>query len=225
MDDREQMTSGPSSEPIPEGDLDEKGAEAAGRPHPQRRSGARSDRPRRHEVLLPRGAAIVLGALAIVGVVAAIVFGFAWANLNGQNAQREVVKQDTVTFLKDLTNFKPATVDADFAALQNWAASGSQFEKQAAQTFNSNIRQELLQAKASSLGEIRNIYVESVSGSSAEVYAVVDQSYQNSKITTPDTDVLRVTVDLTDTAQGWRVSTVTVENPSSSPSTPTAPEG
>ncbi|MGH9028503.1 MAG: hypothetical protein ACRDV4_02665, partial [Acidimicrobiales bacterium] len=133
------------------------------------------------------------------------------------------VKAAATTFVTDLTSFRPSDVDADFTALQSWAAPGSQFAKQAAQTFNSNIRQQLIQANASSAGQIRNIFVESINGSSAQVYAVVDQAYQSTKIPrTPDT--LRLTVDLTDTGKGWRISTVTVENPSGNSSSP-SPSG
>lgn len=171
------------------------------------------------------GALIGLGALALVAAVAAIGFGLAWANLNGQNSERQAVKQAATTFLLDLTNVKPTTVDADFAALQNWADPGSLFAKQAAQTFNSSIRQGLIQAQASSQGEIRSIFVETIGGSSAEVYAVVDQAYQTAKMTSPQTDTLRLTLDLTDTDHGWRISAVTVENPSGTSSGTTGPTG
>jgi hypothetical protein len=159
---------------------------------------------------------VTLGAVAIVGAVSAIGFGLAWSNLNSQNDQRSAAQQAATTFVMDLTNFKPSDVDSDFTALENWGAPGSEFAKQSAQTFNSGIRQQLIQSNATSQGQIRNIYVETLKSSNAEVYAVVDQVYQSTKVSrTPDT--LRLTLDLSNTSQGWRISTVTVENPSGTP--------
>lgn len=195
------------------------GFEAGGGPRTRRVASGHA--PRALSAGVSRRVALLLGSLAVVGAVSGIGFGLAWANLNSQNQTRQAVKNAATTFLLDLTNFKPKTVDTDFAALQNWASSGSQFAKQAAQTFNSGIRQDLIQAQATSQGEIRDIYVENLSGSGAEVYGVVDQSYQNAKMTSPDTDTLRVDVELSDSSNGWRVNTVTVENPSGIDSSPT----
>lgn len=167
-----------------------------------------------------------LGALAIVATVAAITFGLSWSNANGQLNQQRAVKRAATTFLMDLTNFRPTTVDADFTALQNWAAPGSVFDKQAEQTFNSNIRQALIQAHATYQGQLQSIYLASVNGSSAQVYAVLDTNYQNSKVNSPVSDTLRVTVNLIDTSNGWRISAVTVQNPSGTSGTSgTTPSG
>jgi hypothetical protein len=178
-------------------------------------------RRRRSVRLLGRRAQVALVITCVAAILAAAAFATLWANLNGQNEQRQAVAQTTTRFLVDLTNFKSATVDADFAALQKAADPGSVFAKQAAQTFNSNIRGALIQAQASSLGQVRNLYIGNVSGSNAETYAVVDQSYENSKMSTPAHDVLDLTIDLTHGGPGWLISTVTVENSSgTSPSVP-----
>lgn len=177
---------------------------------------------RRRPGVLPMGIEIALIVLAIVGAVAGIGFGLAWSNLNNQNSERQMVTGAARTFVLDVTNFKPTTVDADFAQVQNWAANGSLFAKQAAQFYNSNIRQSLISVQAVSQGQIRNLYVETLGGSKAEVYAVVDQAYQNSKMSAPATDTLRMTLDMVTGAQGWRVSAVTVENPSSGSTNPSA---
>ena len=72
---------------------------------------------------------------------------------------------------------------------------------------------------------MRNIYVQSLDGSTAEVYAVVDHTYINSTITKageqPVPDVLRVVLDLTDVAGTWKVSEVSVlQAPSASGAVP-----
>jgi hypothetical protein len=181
---------------------------------------ARARRGRRAR-LFGRRAQVALVITCVAAILAAAAFATLWSNVNGQNEQRQTVAQVATRFLVDLTNFKSATVDADFAALQKAADPGSVFAKQAAQTFNSNIRGALIQAQASSLGEVRNLYVGNVSGSAAQIYAVVDQSYQNSKMSSPAHDVLDLTIDLTHSGSRWLISTVTVENPSgTSPSVP-----
>ena len=175
---------------------------------------------------MPLWAEVALMALAVVGVETGIWFGFEWSNLNGQNSERQAVAQAAREFVVAVTNFGPKTVDSDFAKIQNWAAGGSLFAKQAAQFYNSNIRQSLIAVQAVSQGQIRHLYVETLGASKAEVYVVADQAYQNSKLTSPVTDTLRLTVDLSNTSQGWRISAVTVENPpsgSSSQSSPTSP--
>ncbi len=166
---------------------------------------------------------IGMGALAIIAAVLAILFGLSWGSANGQLSQQQAVKKAATTFLLDLTNFRPTTVDADFTALQNWADPGSVFDKQAEQTFNSNIRQALIQANATYEGQLQSIFLGPISGASTQVYAVLDTKYQNSKVNTPVSDTLRVTVNLINTSNGWRISAVTVENPSGTPGTSTTP--
>jgi len=180
----------------------------------KRTAGAVSRRP---HVAVPRLAFYAIGTVTIVALAAAVAFGLAWSNLNSQNAERQAVKNVATTCLLDLTNFKPSTVDADLSALQTCAAPGSLFASQAAQTFSPTTRQALIQASATYEGQMRNIFVETLSASKAEVYAVLDTKYQNSKVNTPVVDTLRVTVDLVNTSQGWRISAITVENPSGTP--------
>jgi virulence factor Mce-like protein len=63
---------------------------------------------------------------------------------------------------------------------------------------------------AESRGQIRNTYVQNESGNQGSVYVVDDQVYANNKITTPQSDVLRVVVDLQKVGSVWKISDVTV---------------
>ncbi|MHB8221038.1 MAG: hypothetical protein ACYDHU_12065 [Acidimicrobiales bacterium] len=164
--------------------------------------------------------------VALLGVAGTIGFGLAWSAQNARTQAESQVRQTSTKFLTDLTNFDAKTVDADFAAITNMATGT--FAGQARRFFNSAIRQELETALASSRGQVRSLYVESISGSRASTYAVVDQLYANNKITAPQSDVLRIVLDLADTAGGWKVSDVTVlQGPTASQgSTPaSAPAG
>ena len=72
------------------------------------------------------------------------------------------------------------------------------FATQAKQFFNSSIRKALEKALAESRGQIRALAVQSENqgAGTASVYAVVDQTYVNNKITSPQADVVRLVADL-----------------------------
>jgi hypothetical protein len=158
------------------------------------------------------------------------VFGHAWASLNDQQNQQTQVRSVTNSFLLALTNFDSKSVDADFNKIQQYA-TGS-FATQSNQFFGSTIRSQLEAALASSRGQIRSQFVQSINGNKASVYSVVDQTYVNNKMTSPSADELQIQTDLTLTGSGWKVSNVTVLNnsgaagngsTSSSSTTTTAP--
>jgi hypothetical protein len=153
---------------------------------------------------------VVLLAIAVLGIVGTAVFGHAWASLNGQQSQAARVRTVTSDFLLALTNFDAKTVDADFNRIQDYA-TGS-FASQSNQFFGSTIRSQLEAALASSRGQIRSQFVQSISGGKASVYSVVDQTYINNKMTSPSADELQIQTDLTMTGSGWKVSNVTVLN-------------
>jgi hypothetical protein len=81
---------------------------------------------------------------------------------------------------------------------------------QATKFFNSSIRSEVESAVAESRGQVRSLYVQTDNGTSASVYAVVDQIYLNNKISTPQSDVLRILVNLAKMGPSWKISDVTV---------------
>lgn len=179
---------------------------------------------------LGRKTQIVVVVIAVLGVVGTAVFGHAWASLNDQQNQQTQVRSVTNSFLLALTNFDSKSVDADFNKIQQYA-TGS-FATQSNQFFGSTIRSQLEAALASSRGQIRSQFVQSINGNKASVYSVVDQTYVNNKMTSPSADELQIQTDLTLTGSGWKVSNVTVLNnsgaagngsTSSSSTTTTAP--
>ena len=86
------------------------------------------------------------------------------------------------------------------------------FATQAQQFFNASIRKALEQALAESRGQIRYLAVQSENqgAGTASVYAVVDQTYVNNKITSPQADVVRLVADLKQVNGVWKISDVTV---------------
>lgn len=162
----------------------------------------------RRRGLRRRGGTVVLAVLAVLGIAGTVGFGLAWAGLHSRQSGETQARDAARSFVVDLTNFDAKTVDADFRAITSMATGP--FASQAQKFFNSAIRQDLQRALASSRGQVRSMYVQTYGTGQATVYAVVDQLYVNDKITTPQTDVLRLVVTMTQVAGRWRVADVTV---------------
>lgn len=160
-----------------------------------------------------RSVAIVLAVTTVVFAVAAVGFAVAWSNLNGQQQSASQVRAVSRAFVLDLTNLTPGTVDARITDLLD--ASTGTFARQAKSFFDSGnppVRQALVTAKAVEQGQIKSLQVEAVNGSTASALAVVDLAYKSAKITSLQSDVLRLNLDLVDTGSGWKVDNVTVLN-------------
>jgi hypothetical protein len=147
-------------------------------------------------------------ALAVVGLVGALVFGLLWGTASSGQIQNPAVTSAAKAFLTDFFNFNAKSIDADFNTLTGMATGN--FSKQANQFFNSAIRTELEKALAESRGQTRELYVQSENATSASMYAVVDQVYVNNKITTPQSDVIRLIINLSLVGSTWKISNVTV---------------
>ncbi len=111
-------------------------------------------------------------------------------------------------FMTDLTNFNAKSIDADFNAITSMATGT--FSGQASKFFNSSIRSQLQDALAESRGRSAICTCRARVRSQGSVYVVDDQVYANNKITTPQSDVLRVVVDLAKVGTVWKISDVTV---------------
>src|SRR6202044_202395 len=142
-----------------------------------------------------------------LGLIGTLVFGLLWAGEGGSAGADPAMINAAKTFMTDLTNFNAKSIDGDFNAIT--AMATGTFSGQASKFFNSSIRSELQNALAESRGQIRNIYVQNESGNQGSVYVVDDQVYANNKITTPQSDVLRVVVDLQKVGSVWKISDVT----------------
>ena len=149
--------------------------------------------------------------LAVLGLTGTLVFGLLYATEgSGGLVQDPAVLSASTAFLNDFFNFNAKTVDANFNAITGMATGA--FSNQAQQFFNTSIRKALEQALAESRGQIRfnEVQSENQAAGTASVYAVVDQTYVNNKITTPQSDVFRLIADLKMVNGVWKISNVTV---------------
>jgi hypothetical protein len=185
---------------------DEEASVAASRP-----SGARPRRSGGDRPVPTRRAFRVVSLVAAAGLVGTLVFGVLFATKSPSGpVQDPAVLSASRAFLNDFFNFNAKTVDADFNAVT--AMATGPFSNQAQQFFNTSIRKALEQALAESRGQIRydEVQSENEAAGTASVYAVVDQTYVNNKINTPQADVVRLTADMQRVNGVWKISNVTV---------------
>ncbi|GAC1313737.1 MAG: hypothetical protein NVSMB12_05790 [Acidimicrobiales bacterium] len=166
---------------------------------------APTDRPERGR---PSALMVALAVVALAGLVGTAVFWSKWHALDRHAGAQTAVTATATDFLKALTNFDASTIDADFNRVEGYAVGN--FKTQAAQFFSSDVRKALAKVQAVSRGQIRDLYVESLKGDRASVYASVDQTIANINFKAPEQDELRIVVNMTKLPQGWRVSDVTV---------------
>lgn len=187
-------------------------------PVDETQSGADSEPPRPPTRRRPGGSApgpsrktlAIVGVVAVLGLLGTLIFGVLYATKSSGQVQDPAVLSASRTFLTDFFNFDAKSVDSDFNAITNMATG--QFSSQATQFFNSNIRKALESALAESRGQIRYLEVQSEGNppGTASIYAVIDQTYVNNKISTPQTDVVRLTANLQQVGGVWKISSVTV---------------
>jgi hypothetical protein len=161
--------------------------------------------------VLSRRAFRLASFLAVIGLVGTLVFGLLYATKSsGAPVQDPAVMTASRAFLTDFFNFNAKTVDSDFNAVTGMATGA--FANQAQQFFNASIRKALEQALAESRGQIRYLAIQSENqgAGTASVYAVVDQTYVNNKITSPQADVVRLVASLKQVDGVWKISDVTV---------------
>ncbi len=196
----------------------ESGVKVVGAPAPDEGSSPAEPlrRPKRHQGtgddgVPSRRAFRLVSLVAALGIVGTLVFGILWTTKSGAGpVQDPAVVSASRAFLTDFFNFNAKTVDADFNAVGGMATGA--FANQAQQFFNASIRKALEQALAESRGQIRYLAVqaENEGAGTSSVYAVVDQTYVNNKISTPQADVVRLIADLKQVNDVWKISGVTV---------------
>jgi hypothetical protein len=153
---------------------------------------------------------VVLAVVALAGVVGTVLFAAKWNGLRHRQDAQHQAASTARQFLLALTNFDGRTVNADFDRILSFAAPNSDFAKSAQSFFGSSVRQALQTKQAASQGQMRSLFVQSVQGSTADIYAVLDQTIFNNSLKQPEADELRVDVTLQLVNGLWRVSQVTV---------------
>jgi hypothetical protein len=158
--------------------------------------------------------------IAVLAVAAAVVFGVLWQRSQAADHRRAEVTATASSFLAALTNFRAQTIASDVRDIRSFAIGG--FAGQVDTFFGPTTTQAIQKAGVQSTGHVRSLFVESISGATASVFGVVDETVTN-RSGSPRTETIRVDVGLIDTSVGWKVDRVQIlQSPSGSqfPSTP-----
>jgi hypothetical protein len=84
------------------------------------------------------------------------------------------------------------------------------FATQVDDTFSAARIGQIKRAKVVSTSQVRSVFVESLEGDQARVFAVVNETVTNNLSTAPRTDVIRVELGMINTTSGWKVNSVDI---------------
>jgi len=154
--------------------------------------------------------------LAVLSLASAGTFGLLWQRSQAAEHRRTEVTATADRFLAALTNFRGTTIHADVARIRGFAVGD--FASQVDQFFGPTTTQAIQRANAASTSHVRSVFVESLSGSTATVFGVVDESVTSTASPAPRAEVLRLEIGMIETSTGWKVDHVDIlQSPSASP--------
>lgn len=119
-------------------------------------------------------------------------------------------------FVSALTNFQAATIDRDVNRIRSFAVGD--FADQVDQFFDAKAVADIKDAEARSVGRIKSVFVQTLNGPTASVFGVVNEIVTNKSSPTPTTEVVRLDIQMIQTAAGWKVSSVEIlQSPGTAP--------
>jgi len=155
-------------------------------------------------------------ALAAVFLVTALAGWWLVRDARLKDTRSAAVQSTTTNFLTALSTFSAQTIEGDVQRIRSYAVGD--FATQVQQTFSSARIAQIKSAKVASQGAVQSVFTESISGSQATVFGVVDENISNASNQTPRADVLRVEVGLIETTDGWKVNSVNIlQSPGAAP--------
>lgn len=147
---------------------------------------------------------LVLLAVAVLAVAGMVFFGLRWKDLHDTEVERQDVEESAGHFLNALFEWDGSTIDADFDAILDFATGD--FEDEAQATFaNDATRQQLREKQAASRAEELDVFVRSIDGDDARVFAVVDVTAVNEDFPDRRADTVRVEIGMHETDGEWKV--------------------
>jgi hypothetical protein len=193
-------------------------ADAAEKADAAKAAKANADAPTATREAAPRRTGTVRRALpwGIVAITtaAAVAFALLWRNsasdlsaAQGVEHRRASVVAAGTGFLNALTNFSGATIDRDVDRIRSYAVGD--FAQQVEQFFGATNVKALQRAEVRSVGQVREVFVQSIDGAEASVFGVVDEAITNAH-SAPRTETLRIDVEMLETSDGWKVSRVDI---------------
>jgi hypothetical protein len=144
--------------------------------------------------------------LAALFLALAVAFAALWLGARGGDEREPEVLAASRRFLEALTNFSAETIEQDVREIRSFGVG--QFLEELDETFSESFIADLKEKRGVSVGEIESVHVQSLRGSTATVFGVVTQTLDNASLPAPRVEVLRAEIQLIETPDGWRVSSV-----------------
>jgi hypothetical protein len=153
--------------------------------------------------------------LLVIALVAATTFGILWQRERSKGAEEDELRAQATAFIGDLTSVSADTAQADADAIKEWAVGD--FADEAEVFYGQKAIDAVVDAEATTEGEIQELFVQSLSEGEGSVFAVVDYTVTNAGTEEPKTDTVRLSIEMIDTERGWKVNSVRLlESPGSS---------
>lgn len=164
---------------------------------------AADDRPEPRDAPV-RARELVLLAVAVLAIVGMVFFALRWKDLHDTEVERHDVEESAGQFINALFEWDGATIDADFDNILSFATGD--FEEEAQATFADDAtRQELREKQAASRVEELDVFVRSINGNDARVFAVVDVTARNIDFPDRRADTVRIEIGMHKTGGEWKV--------------------
>ena len=157
--------------------------------------------------------------IAALALAAAAVFAVLWQQGEAREQQREDVRAAGERFVTALTTFSHETIVEDADRIRSFAVG--RFEEEAGVFFGARAIEAIQDAEATSRGNIEALFVESIADDEASIFAVVSESITNSQATEPQTEIVRLHVEMVNVDDTWKVEMVEIlQSPGSQPVLP-----
>ena len=146
--------------------------------------------------------------LALVFLASAVAFALLWLGARGGAEGEDEVLTTSRRFLEALTTFSAGTIDDDVERIRSFAVG--RFADEVDEQFGQERIAALKDNKAVSTGRVESVFIQQLEGSTATVFGVLTQTFENEALPAPRVEVLRVEVQLIETQDGWKVSSVSL---------------
>lgn len=146
----------------------------------------------------------------VVGIALAVaaVFAYLWWEYRSEENTRREIEEVATDFTRALTDFSAETIEEDVREIKSFAVGS--FSDEVDTFFGDETVAAVKEADATSDGEIEGLYVQHIGETSASVFVLVSETVSNAAVTEPQTDTLRIEVDLIETTGGWKVENVQI---------------
>jgi len=155
--------------------------------------------------------------LLALALTAAVTFGFLWQEAQSTANAEDELRAQATEFIGDLMSISAETAEADADAIKQWAVGD--FADEAEVFYGQEAIDAVVELDATTEGEIRELFIQSLEDGEGSVFAVVDHTVTNSTTDEPKTDTVRMSIEMIESEDGWKVNRVRIfESPGAQPS-------